>query len=139
VRILERKDVDPNIANTFGQTPLSRAVRSGHVGIAKLLQDQEELAFGYEASTEPEGLFSPEIPEISSPDPSEPFSFNLSESLPPNSPEQFSFGSPELPSPDLSELYSPGLLELLSPDSQELSPPDLSNEPGPPFKRTRRS
>jgi len=41
--LLERVDVDLNIANEFGQTPLFRATREGHEGIVKTLLERVDV------------------------------------------------------------------------------------------------
>ena len=40
--LLERNDVDPDKADEWGETPLSRAIANGHQGVMKLLLEQKK-------------------------------------------------------------------------------------------------
>jgi len=42
--LLGRNDVDPNIANPSGQTPLFIAARKGHEGIVKILLERVDVS-----------------------------------------------------------------------------------------------
>ena len=45
--LLDRKEVNPNSRDNYGQTPLLRAAFGAHEGIVKLLQGRADAESGY--------------------------------------------------------------------------------------------
>ena len=43
MKLLERKEVNPDPSDQYGQTPLREAARNGHEGIVKLLLERKEV------------------------------------------------------------------------------------------------